>query len=145
MRSINRTIGVFILVSLSSISLAHEGATGIIKERMERFKENKEGMKAIKGNLAKDPTVIAQKASDIETWANEMVDFFPEGSNQAPSEALSAIWANFEDFTAKAVANAKAASDLKTLSQSGANQSALNKGFKALGKTCKDCHNDYKE
>ena len=145
MHSINRTIGVFILISWSSISLAHDGATGIIKERMERFKENKEGMKMIKGNLAKDTTVIAHKASEIETWANEMADFFPEGSNQAPSEALSAIWTNFEDFKAKAVANAKAASDLKTLAQSGADESALIKGFKVLGKTCKDCHNDYKE
>ena len=145
MGSFYGTIGTFILVSWSSISLAHEGATGIIKERMERFKENKEGMKVIKGNLGKDTAVIIQKASEIETWANEMVDFFPEGSNQAPSEALSAIWTNFEDFTAKAVANANAASDLKTLAQSGADQSSLIKGFKVLGKTCKDCHNDYKE
>ena len=145
MRSINQTIGAFILVGWSSISLAHEGATGIIKERMERFKENKEGMKVIKGNLGKDTTLIAQKASEIETWANEMANFFPEGSNQAPSEALSTIWTNFEDFKAKAVANATAASDLKTLAQSGADESALINGFKALGKTCKDCHNDYKE
>ena len=77
MRSVNRTIGAFILISWSSISLAHEGATGIIKERMERFKENKEGMKTIKENLGKDTAVIAQKASEIETWANEMVEFLP--------------------------------------------------------------------
>ena len=145
MRSINRVIGAFILVNLASISLAHEGATGVIKERMERFKENKEGMKAIKGNLTRDSAIIAQKASKIEAWANEMVNFFPEGSDEAPSEALPSIWEKFEDFTAKAVANAKAASDLKILAQSGADQSALIKGFKVLGKTCKDCHNDYKE
>ena len=82
MRSIYRDNRCFILVTWSSISLAHEGATGIIKERMERFKENKEGMKVIKGNLGKDITVIIQKASEIETWANEMANFFPEGSNQ---------------------------------------------------------------
>ena len=145
MRSINLAIIAFILVGLSGTGLAHEGATGIIKERMERFKKNKEDIKAIKANLAKDTAVIIQKASEIETWANQMVDFFPEGSNQAPSEALSAIWTNFEDFTAKAVANANAASDLKKLAQSGADQSSLIKGFKVLGKTCKDCHNDYKE
>ena len=75
-------MSVFIWVSWASISLAHEGATGIIKSRMERFKENKEGMKTIKGNLAKDTAVIAQKASEIKAWANEMVEFFPEGSNQ---------------------------------------------------------------
>ena len=73
------------------------------------------------------------------------MESFPEGSNQVSLEALPAIWANFEDFSAKAVANAKAASDLETLAQSGAYQSALVKGFKVFGKTCNDCHNDYKE
>lgn len=101
-------------------------------------------MKTIKGNLAKDTAVIAQKVTEIKAWANEIVESFPEGSNQVSSEALPAIWANFEDFSAKAVANAKAASDLETLAQSGADQRALINGFKVLGKTCKDCHNDYK-
>ena len=51
-------------------------------------------MKTIKGNLVNDTAVIAQKASDLKTLPNEMVEFFPEGSNQAPSETLPAIWAN---------------------------------------------------
>ena len=102
-------------------------------------------MKTIKENLAKDTAVIAQKASEIKAWTNEIVESFPEGLNQAPSEVLPAIWANFEDFSAKAVANAKATPDLETLAQSGAYQSALVKGFKVLGKTCNDYHNDYKE
>jgi len=133
------------ITSLSIGAMAHAGAEGVIKERMDRFKENKEAMKAIKGNLTGDAAVIAQKASEIEAWANEMVNFFPEGSNQSPSEALPAIWENFDDFTTKASANAKAAANLKTLAQSGADAGALTNGFKALGKTCKDCHNDYKE
>ncbi len=80
-----------ITATLSANAFAHEGAEGVIKERMDRFKENKEAMKAIKGNLTGDAAVIAQKASEIEAWANEMVNFFPEGSNQSPSEALPAI------------------------------------------------------
>jgi cytochrome c556 len=140
-----RLITAFTCVYLSTISIAHEGAEGVIKERMDRFKQNKEAMKSIKGNLGGDAAVIAQKASEIEAWANEMVNFFPEGSNQAPSEALPAIWKEFDRFTELANANAKAAGNLKTLSQSGADTNALTNGFKALGKTCKDCHNDYKE
>ena len=134
-----------IALNLSFNAFAHEGAEGVVKERMDRFKENKSAMKAIKGNLNGDAAVIAQKASEIEAWANEMVNFFPEGSTQSPSEALPAIWDNFDDFTAKASANAKAAANLKTLAQSRADAGALTNGFKALGKTCKDCHNDYKE
>ena len=117
----------------------------MIKERMDRFKENKESMKAIKANRGGDASIIAKEALAIEAWATQMTDFFPEGSTQSPSEALPAIWENFEDFKARATANANAASDLARLARSGADTRALTNGFKALGKTCKDCHNDYKE
>ena len=139
-----RFIAAYTFMCLSTVSIAHEGAEGVIKERMDRFKQNKEAMKAIKGNLSGDATVIAQKASEIEDWAKEIVNFFPEGSNQSPSEALPAIWKEFDRFTELANANAKAAGNLKTLALSGADTNALTNGFKALGKTCKDCHNDYK-
>lgn len=91
---------------LSTIAWAHEGAEGMVKERMDRFKDNKAAMKAIKGNLSGDAAVIAQKASEIEAWASEMVNFFPEGSSQPPSEALPAIWEAFDHFTELANANA---------------------------------------
>ncbi|MGB0254383.1 MAG: c-type cytochrome [Litorivicinaceae bacterium] len=141
----NRLITACVLICLSTLSWAHEGAEGVVKERMDRFKDNKAAMKAIKGNLGGDAAVIAQKASEIEAWAREMVNFFPEGSSQPPSEALPAIWEAFDHFTELANANATAAANLKTLAQSGADTNALTNGFKALGKTCKDCHNDYKE
>ena len=140
-----RLLTTCVLLCLSTVSFAHEGAEGVVKERMDRFKENKEAMKAIKGNLAGDTAVIAQKASEIEAWAKEMVNFFPEGSTQPPSEALPAIWKEFDRFTDLARANEKDAANLKNLAQSGANTSALSGAFRSLGKTCKDCHNDYKE
>jgi len=140
-----RVIALCILSSLAIVTQAHEGAEGVIKDRMDRFKANKESMKAIKGNLGGDASVIAKEALAIQDWANQMTDFFPEGSTQSPSEALPAIWENFEDFKARAAANANAAGDLANLARSGADASALTNGFKALGKTCKDCHNDYKE
>ena len=140
-----RVITLWLLSSLAVVTQAHEGAEGVIKERMDRFKENKESMKAIKANLGRDASVIAKEALAIKDWANQLTNYFPEGSTQSPSEALPAIWENFEDFKARAAANANAADDLANLARSGADTSALTNGFKALGKTCKDCHNDYKE
>jgi cytochrome c556 len=140
-----RVITLCILSCLAVVTQAHEGAEGVIKERMDRFKENKESMKAIKANLGSDASIIAKEALAIKAWATQMTDFFPEGSTQSPSEALPAIWENFDDFKARATANAKAAGDLADLARSGADTSTLANGFKALGKTCKDCHNDYKE
>ncbi len=43
-----RFIAAYTFMCLSTISIAHEGAEGVIKERMDRFKQNKEAMKAIK-------------------------------------------------------------------------------------------------
>ena len=140
-----RLLTTCVLFCLSRASFAHEGAEGVVIERMDRFKENKKAMKAIKGNLAGDTAVIAQKASEIEAWAKEMVNFFPEGSTQPPSEALPAIWKEFDRFTDLASANEKAAANLKNLSLSGADRGALSSAFRSLGTTCKDCHNDYKE
>ena len=140
-----RLLTTCVLLCLSTVSFAHDGAEGVVKERMDRFKENKKAMKAIKGNLAGDTAVIAQKASEIEAWAKDMVNFFPEGSTQPPSEALPAIWKEFDRFIDLARANEKAAANLKNLAQSGADTSALSGAFRSLGKTCKDCHNDYKE
>ena len=140
-----RGITLCLLSSLALVAQAHEAAEGVIKERMDRFKENKESKKSIKANLGGDASIIAKEALAIQDWANQMTNFFPEGSTQSPSEALPAIWKNFEDFKARAAANANAAGDLANLARSGADTSALTNGFKALGKTCKDCHNDYKE
>jgi len=86
-----RVITLCILSSLAVVTQAHEGAEGVIKDRMDRFKANKESMKAIKGNLGGDASVIAKEALAIQDWANQMTDFFPEGSTQSPSEALPAI------------------------------------------------------
>ena len=61
-----RGIVACILISLSSLSLAQEVAKGIIKGRLERFKENKEPLKSMKRTRTKDPVIIAQKASDVE-------------------------------------------------------------------------------
>ena len=141
----SRLTTVCLLICISSISGAHEGAEGVVKERMDRFKENKSAMKTIKRNLSGDTVVIAQKASEIEAWASEMVNFFPEGSSQPPSEALPEIWNAFDHFTELANANATAAANLKKLAESGADTNALTNGLKALGKTCKDCHNDYRK
>ena len=140
-----RLLTTCVLLCLSTVSFAHDGAEGVVKERMDRFKENKKAMKAIKGNLTGDTAIIAQKASGIEAWAKDMVNFFPKGSTQPPSEALPAIWKEFDRFTDLARANEKAAANLKNLAQSGADTSALSGAFRSLGKTCKDCHNDYKE
>ena len=88
-------------------ALAHGGAEGIVKERMEAMKEIAGATKAIaqmlKGETAYGPAGIRANAQTIAGHGGEaLVEMFPEGTDHAPSEAGPAIWSEPERFAALA-------------------------------------------
>ena len=90
----------------SGAALAHSGATGIVKERMEMFKKSQNNLKAIKAHIAfEDYGSIVQLADEIRTWAVKIPDYFPEGSNEKPSEASPTLWTDFDGFKNAAMKN----------------------------------------
>ena len=58
-----------LLVSAASatLALAHEGATGVVKERMDMMKRQKKDMKLI-GNMAKGKTKFDAAKAAAATW-----------------------------------------------------------------------------
>ena len=85
------------LIGFATLALAHEEATGVVKERMDLMECQKDDMKLI-GDMAKgktpfDPAKAAEAARDIETTSGKIPDLFPEGSTGHPSEAKEEIWA----------------------------------------------------
>ena len=133
----------FFLLSTAN-TFAHEGATGIIKERMDKFKESKQLMKKINAGLQNDDfKVIEESAQMLLLWSKEMHNFFPEGSDISPSEASSDIWLNPEGFN-KAIKNFELAS-LELINQSNTNDSdkTIN-AFRNLADTCKGCHQKFR-
>ena len=133
----------FFLLSTAN-TFAHEGATGIIKERMDKFKESKQLMKKINVGLQNDDfKVIEESAQMLLLWSKEMHNFFPEGSDVSPSEASSDIWLNPEGFN-KAIKNFELAS-LELINQSNTNDSdkTIN-AFRNLADTCKGCHQKFR-
>jgi cytochrome c556 len=125
-------------------AFAHSGAIGIVKERMDLFKRNKDNLKAIKAHIS-DGTVdaIIPMANEIRDWAARMPDYFPAGSDQKPSEAAPAIWANFDGFKKAAQDNQRAAEMLVAAAKSGDLDKVIS-GFKTVAVTCKSCHNVFK-
>jgi cytochrome c556 len=78
---------------------AHDGATGIVKERMDFFSRSKEHMKAIRTHIQDenfDKTL--HRAEEIKDWAARIPDYFPEGSVGKPSDADPRIWSDFDGF-----------------------------------------------
>ena len=137
-------IFLFCILLSTANTFAHEGAKGIIKERMDKFKQSKQLMKKINVGLQNDDfKVIEESAQMLLLWSKEMPNFFPEGSDTPPSEASASIWSNPEGFN-EAIKNFELAS-LELINQS--NTSDRNKtinAFRNLAGTCKGCHQKFR-
>ena len=112
----------------ATLALAHSGATGIVKERMDMFKKNQGNLKAIKSHIgSEDYESIVKLADEIRDWAVKMPEYFPEGSNEKPSEApLSGQTLTVKNAAMKNEAAAKLIAAAKA-----EDQKAVADGFKA--------------
>ena len=109
---------LLLLAAGTGFALAHEGAKGVVKERMDMMKGQAKQMKLI-GDMAKgkkkfDAAKAAAAAHDLGLTTKKIPELFPEGSNGHPSEALDAVWKDWDRFKgdaqdAEAAANALAA------------------------------------
>jgi cytochrome c556 len=133
-------------VLLSGAGIAHEGATGIVKERMEDMKGMGAAMKQIKamikGRADYNPARIAELSRAIARHSGEsLVKVFPKGSLHRPSRAKPEIWEKWRDFTERAGEMERHAT---VLADSAANSKSAEKPFAALGDTCGACHKKFR-
>ena len=137
----------FLLISnIFSITplLANEGAQGVVKERMDKFKISKKMMQTIHKSIQnEDFETIEKSATTLYNWSKEMIKYFPEGSDVAPSEASADIWLDPEGFK-KAVNNFELAS-LKLINNSKEKDfDNTVDSFRILAGTCKGCHQKFR-
>jgi cytochrome c556 len=88
---ISRPLALTLLACIASatLALAHEGATGVVKERMDLMESQKEAMKVI-GDMARgkkkfDAAAATKAANDISSTAKKIPELFPEGSGGGKS------------------------------------------------------------
>ena len=139
-------ISFLLISSIVSITplLANEGAKGVVKERMDKFKMSKKMMQTIHKSIQnEDFETIEKSATTLYNWSKEMIKYFPEGSDGAPSEASADIWLDPDGFK-KAVNNFELAS-LKLINNS--KEKDFDKtvdSFRSLAGTCKGCHQKFR-
>ena len=112
-------IGFLLILSIVSVKplLANESATGVIEERINKFKMSKKMMQTIHKSIQnEDFGTIEKSTTTLYNWSKEMIKFFLAGSDGAPSEASTDIWLDPEGFK-KAVNNFELAS-LKLINDS---------------------------
>lgn len=112
------------MTSVGLTALAHSGATGVVKERMDAMGEMGKAMKSLtpmmRGQTAYDPAVVRSAADTmIRHGGSQMTDLFPEGSNPMPSEALDTIWEDWEEFAAIAEDLRRSAQGMKLAADNG--------------------------
>jgi len=112
------------LTSFGLGALAHSGATGVVKERMDAMVELGDAMKRLapmmRGLTDYDPDVVRRAADTMIGHAGaQMTELFPEGSNQKPSEALDAIWQDWDTFAALAETLRSSADGMKRAADNG--------------------------
>ncbi|KEA62276.1 putative cytochrome C-like protein [Marinobacterium lacunae] len=88
---------------VSGVVLAHGGATGIVKERMDMMEDMKESMKSMSdmfsGKADYDVETVKSAAAVIQRNSGHAITkLFPEGSLQHGSEAKPEIWKEWDRF-----------------------------------------------
>ena len=143
--SVRTVFSSLALVALASAALAHSGATGIVKERMEGMKIMSNATKALgamqAGAIPFSLDTVTFVAGEIGQSAQAARDQFPDGSIDGPSEALPLIFAEREKFDALLA-------ELETLAaQLGESQEpeAVADLTTRIGDNCKSCHARYRK
>ena len=135
---------LFLAATLAVASLAHEGATGVVKERMDAMESMEKLAKAINDRIkaGRDLAPVKQDAEAMQKLATGILPLFPPGSNAHPSAAKDAIWQNWPDFEARA--RALEAESGKLAATDSKNPKALLTQYRAVFRICSDCHETYR-
>ncbi len=104
-RKVTLAVIVVALVSAATAgAIAHSGATGVVKKRMDAMDAVGDAMKSLtammRGKETYDPERVRLEARKINAHSGDsLTKLFPEGSLQPPTEALPAIWTDWERFS----------------------------------------------
>ena len=126
-----------------------ERAKQLMHERHEGMEEIGDAMKLVSRELKSDTPDLAQVRKGAATFAElapKVGGWFPPGTGPevGKTEAKAEIWQKPEDFAAKTNAFQQAAQRFNAAAQ-GEDLAAIRAAHGELGKTCKACHDPYRE
>lgn len=119
-------------------------ASDAITERQAGFDGLKKSMGDLRGLVSSDLTAAAAVGTSMAEFGARIPSLFPAGSDQGKTDALPAIWANADDFAARAKAFEDASKKLAAAAATG-DKAATGDAMKAVGGTCKACHDQYRK
>lgn len=141
-----------LLLAILTPALAHQGATGVVKERMDVMghmgAEVKTLAAMIQGSKPYDKETAEAAAELIRDRSGEtLTALFPEGSLNPPSKTAETVWTDWERFSAMADELSNKAERLRAIAASGGNEAVpdgLRVAFIELNQACASCHRDFR-
>ena len=134
-----------LLLAFAASGLAHEGATGIAKDRMDLMSDMSQHLKNVakRLNANRDLAAIAGDADHIARVASRIPDLFPPGSDKGITDAKPAIWQQWDEFVGDQKKLDDEAKKLSALATSG-DPRALADQYRAVTKACVACHDSFR-
>lgn len=134
------------LIAASSLSFAHEGATGVVAKRMDAMSiigDNNRTLSSIaRGRAEFDLDAVIKAANAIAEQAGQsFIDYFPEGSVDAISDAKPEIWQEWDKFSQISFDLETAANNLSSIES----EAEFATAYKAVSATCGSCHRPYRK
>lgn len=142
MKTILRTIALGTLLSIAPATVFADG---------HQIKYRKAVMKAVGGHMgamagimkgAGNPADFALHSAAMASMAKAARNAFPEGSDFGDTGALEVVWTKPGDFKMALDAFESAAT---TLAAAGNDMAKAGPAMGALGKSCKSCHETFRE
>jgi cytochrome c556 len=138
-----------VMASLAGAVAAADMAS-VVKDRQAHYKAIGKAGKGVYDQLnAASPDLAAIKADaqQIDQLAPQLPTWFPAGSGAeagVKTAAKAEIWTKPADFKAAADGFASEAHKFDAVAQTG-DLAAIRAEFGALGKSCKTCHDDFRQ
>jgi len=146
------TTALFTSALLASSLFAHTGATGVVKQRMDAMSIMGDKSKLIaamlKGKSDYDPVVISEVADAYIKHGTDIPGLFPDNEmsrNGSETEALPAIWDDWQDFVELAAKLASDSKALKAIADNGVKMNTVKRAFVIATKNCSTCHKRYRK
>jgi cytochrome c556 len=143
-----RTAVAAVAALVVGVALAHEGATGIVKDRMAMMQNMDLQLKAIQAMLSGwapfDAVALRNYAAALHDSCHQSESLFPAGSQDRASHARPAVWDNPQAFREE-FQKLHEASEALVETIAGGGRTDIAVAINDLRQTCDGCHATFRK
>jgi cytochrome c556 len=139
-------LAIALTAAVPLASLAHEGATGVVKDRMDLMSAMGKELKSVGQKISTNRNLasISDSATKIKAMSENIPKLFPPGSLAKPTDAKPAIWEKWDQFEGHVGDLQKSLDALAAVAPSG-DPKQVSDRFKAVDRSCAACHDDFRQ